>query len=223
MVHPMVQRRPSSDNASKPDRSLLSRLRRGDKEAAADLYKRYARRVLGLVRKNITGRLQSRLDAEDIVQSVFRMFFTAARGSAYDIPATADLWNLISVIALNKLRATAAFHRAAKRDVRLTAELHQDLPARKTRSPSGLEMSQAVIQEALACLPRRQRQILELRLQSYTVEEISQQIQRSKRTVERNLQNVRDQLVTLLQSGRQSRTPSNEDIPRSRGRQSRKG
>jgi RNA polymerase sigma-70 factor (ECF subfamily) len=222
MVHPTVQRRPSSDNASKPDRSLLSRLRRGDKEAASDLYRRYARRVLGLARKSITGRLQSRLDAEDIVQSVFRMFFTAARGSAYDIPATADLWNLISVIALNKIRAMAAFHRAAKRDVRMTAALHLDVPARSTKGPSGLEMSQAVIQEALDSLPGRQRQILELRLQSYTVEEISEQIQRSKRTVERNLQSARDQLVTLLQSGQQSSTPSHDDLPKSRARRSPK-
>jgi RNA polymerase sigma-70 factor (ECF subfamily) len=220
MVHPTVQWGPSSDNASKPDRSLLSRLRRGDKEAASELYRRYARRVLGLARKSISGRLQSRVDAEDIVQSVFRQFFTAARGSTYDIPATADLWNLISVIALNKIRATAAFHRAAKRDVRLTAALHQDAPAGSR--PSGLEMSQAVIQEALDSLPERQRQILELRLQSYTVDEISEQIQRSKRTVERNLQSARDQLVSLLEKGHEPRTPSNEDLPKSRARQSRK-
>jgi RNA polymerase sigma-70 factor, ECF subfamily len=222
MAHPTVQWRLSAENASKPDRSLLSRLRHGDKEAAADLYKRYARRVHGLARKSISGRLQSRLDAEDIVQSVFRMFFTAARGSAYDIPATADLWNLISVIALNKIRATAAFHRAAKRDVRLTAALHQDVPAQRTKGSSGLEISEAVIQEALESLPSRQRQILELRLRSYTVDEISQQLQRSKRTVERNLQGARDQLVILLQSGQQSRTPSHEDIPKSRARRSRK-
>jgi RNA polymerase sigma-70 factor (ECF subfamily) len=222
MVHPTVQWRLSAENVSGPDRSLLSRLRHGDKEAAADLYKRYARRVLGLARKSITGRLQSRLDAEDIVQSVFRMFFTAARGSAYDIPATADLWNLISVIALNKIRAMAAFHRAAKRDVRMTAALHLDVPARSTKGPWGLQMSQAVIQEALDSLPERQRQILELRLQSYTVEEISQQLQRSKRTVERNLQSARDQLVTLLQSEQQSRTESHENTQKPRARQVRK-
>jgi DNA-directed RNA polymerase specialized sigma24 family protein len=141
MLSPKVQWRPSSENDAQPDRYLLLRLRRGDKEAASDLYRRYARRVLGLARKSISGKLQSRLDAEDIVQSVFRMFFTAAQQNSYDIPATADLWNLISVIALNKIRAMAAFHRAAKRDVRLTAALHQDLAEQRIKGREGLELS----------------------------------------------------------------------------------
>jgi RNA polymerase sigma-70 factor (ECF subfamily) len=178
---------------------------------------------LGLARKSITGRLQSRIDAEDIVQSVFRMFFAAAQRSGYDVPATADLWNLISVIALNKIRTAAAFHRAAKRDIRLTAALQLDRVSRWMTGPAGSEIGEAGIQEALASLPPRQRQILELRLQAYTVDEISEQIRRSKRTVERNLQSARAQLVSLLPSGHQSRTPSHEDSSKSRARQSRKG
>jgi RNA polymerase sigma factor (sigma-70 family) len=150
------------------------------------------------------------------------MFFTAAQQNSYDIPATADLWNLISVIALNKIRAMAAFHRAAKRDVRLTAALHQDLAEQRIKGREGLELSQALIQEALDSLPGRQRQILELRLQSYTVEEISRRIQRSKRTVERNLQGARDQLIILLQSGQPSRTESPENIQKPKARQARK-
>src|SRR5262249_34897629 len=105
-------------SAEPSDHSLLRRLRGGDEDAATQLYFRYANRLLALAGRRRDVELASRVDAEDIVQSVFRIFFREAREGHYDVPAGEDLWRLLLVLALNKLRAQRVHHRAAKRDVR---------------------------------------------------------------------------------------------------------
>src|SRR5918911_5741043 len=111
------------------DRSLLRRLRGGSEDPAPNLSRRYAHRLRALARANTSTHLARRVDAEDIVQSVFRVFFAAASQGLYDVPAGEDLWKLLLVIALNKIRSEGVFHQAAKRDVRATAELDRLEPA----------------------------------------------------------------------------------------------
>src|SRR6478672_1608798 len=103
------------------DRSLLRRLRSGSEDAATQLYLRYAHRLRGLVKAQSSPDLARRVEAEEIVQSIFGSFFRGAGNGYYDVPGGEDLWKLFLVIALNKIRAKGAFHRAAKRDIRMTA------------------------------------------------------------------------------------------------------
>ena len=104
------------------DGSLVRRLKGGSEDAATQLYTRYANRLRALARANTSAQLARRVDAEDIVQSVFRIFFAGASRGMYDVPAGEDLWKLLLVIALNKIRGESVYHQAAKRDVRVTAE-----------------------------------------------------------------------------------------------------
>jgi RNA polymerase sigma-70 factor (ECF subfamily) len=99
----------------------LLRLRLGNQDAALQLYLRYAHRLRALAKAQCSAELARRIDTEDIVQSVFGSFFRRAGQGYYDVPAGDELWKLLLVIALNKIRAQSAFHRAAKRDVRRTA------------------------------------------------------------------------------------------------------
>src|SRR5580704_10872173 len=100
------------------DHMLLIELRKGSEQAAAQLYERYVHRLKALAAK-ITGKdLANRFDSEDVIQSVFRSFFERARNGLYDVPTGADLWPLLLVIALQKVRAYGTHHRAARRDVR---------------------------------------------------------------------------------------------------------
>jgi RNA polymerase sigma-70 factor (ECF subfamily) len=186
-------------HAEASDHSLLRRFRRGSQDAATQLYLRYADRLRALARAQCSPDLARRLDAEDIVQSVFGSFFRGASTGYYDVPAGEELWRLFLVIALNKIRAQGAYHRAAKRDVRLTrgseffrqaAEAHAD--------DASLGYLQVVVDDALEQLPPAHRQIVELRVEGYEVSEIAQLTGRSKRTVERILQETRRQLGGLL-------------------------
>jgi len=110
-----------SDSSEEPsDRSLLQRIRHGNQDAASVLYYRYAHRLRALVQAKRSSDLACRVDDEDIVQSVFKSFFRGVSRGSYDVPAGEELWHLFLVITLNKVRAKGVFHRAAKRDVRLT-------------------------------------------------------------------------------------------------------
>jgi len=183
------------------DHSLLRRLRGGSQDAATLLYLRYAHRLRALTRTKFATDLARRLDVDDIVQSVFGSFFRGASRGDYDVPAGEELWKLFLVIALNKIRAKGAYHRAAKRDVRLTAGsevLEQVAETPAEQDEAAFAVLQMTIDEALARLPPQHRQMLTLRIEGCEVAEIAQRMGRSKRTVERILQECRKRLADLL-------------------------
>jgi RNA polymerase sigma-70 factor (ECF subfamily) len=190
------------DNHAISDRELLNRFRQGDREAAAQLYQRYADRLRALTRRKSSTALACRLDPDDIVQSVFRNFFHAARDGGYEVPPGEDLWKLLLVIALNKIRARGTFHRAAKRDVRRTRRIEgldpYTLAKENPHGQAGQTLLRLVAEEALGRLPSLQRTIVKLRVEGYQVHEIAKLTGRSLRTVERTLQNCRKHLAQFL-------------------------
>jgi RNA polymerase sigma factor (sigma-70 family) len=182
------------------DRSLLRRLRRGEDDAATALYLRYAQRLLALTRTQASPELTRKLEAEDIVQSVFLSFFRKAAGGMYDVPEGEELWNLLLVITLNKIRAKGNYFRAGKRDVRLNAagDFPTGDPAMVAPDEMAMAELQLVIRELLATLPAKSAEIIEMRIAGHEVTEIASLSQRSLRTVERTLQEFRQQLSALL-------------------------
>jgi RNA polymerase sigma-70 factor (ECF subfamily) len=200
--HSETGARPPEGNPS--DRSLLKRFRGGQLDAATALYLRYADRLHELARRQASPDLGTRFDPEDIVQSVFRTFFRRAAQGYYDVPEGEELWKLFLVITLNKIRATGAYHRAAKRDVRATvtgAAFDQAVATRSSHDEASLTALRLVIEELLASLPESQRPIIELRIEGYEVAEIARRMKRAKRSVERILQSFRQRLNALLQEG----------------------
>jgi RNA polymerase sigma-70 factor, ECF subfamily len=192
----------SSGVTEPPDHSLLEALREGDRDAATLLYRRYAKRLRQLIRAKCSPQLARRVDAEDIMQSVFYAFFRGASGGCYAVPAGEELWPLLLVIALNKIRTQGSFHRAAKRDVRVTLglddtdALHQAINQLEVDEP--LPFLNMIARETLERMPLSQREIVELRVAGYEVEEIALKVGRSKRTVERLLQACRHELSAML-------------------------
>ncbi len=182
------------------DRSLLKRFQSGQLDAATLLYLRYADRLHALATKQCAPDLAARVDPEDIVQSVFRTFFRRAALGHYEVPQGEELWKLLLVIALNKIRATGIYHRAAKRDVRLTsAGASFDEAVRGTADDEeALITLRLVLGEVLETLAPAQRQIIEQRIEGYEVAEIARNTQRSKRSVERILQEFRKRLRTII-------------------------
>lgn len=174
-------------------------VRDGDEDAAAILYERYARRIFGLVRSNFGEKLSAATEPEDIVQSVFRSVFRGMQSGHYDAPPGSTLWNLMAVIAMNKLRSKASHHQAQRRDS------NRNVPLESTSSldllssdQSSSEFFEVCVRETLEFLRPLDREILTLRIQGHPVDDISEMVRRSCRSVERSLQNSRQQLATLL-------------------------
>jgi RNA polymerase sigma-70 factor (ECF subfamily) len=179
------------------DRSLLRRLQRGQADASTELYLRYADRLHKLAASQSSPDLARRVDPEDIVQSVFRTFFRRANLGQYSVPDGEEIWKLLLVIALNKVRATGAYHRAAKRDVRRTSggePFDRAAESEAGQDETALSFLHLVIEELLEDLPEAYRRMIELRIEGYEVAEIATAVQRSKRSVERVLQDFRRRL-----------------------------
>jgi DNA-directed RNA polymerase specialized sigma24 family protein len=192
--------KPGEGEATASDHTLVRRLQSGEGDAATAIYLRYALRVRQLAAAQLGAGLGRRIDPEDIVQSVFRTFFRRTKGGHYAVPQGEELWKLLLVISLHKIRSTATFHRAAKRDVRQTSSLgERDVSANAGDDQEGHLILRMVIDEMLGELPQVQREMIALRIDGYEVAEIATRTSRAKRTVERVLQNFRIRLAGIIQ------------------------
>ncbi|MHB8970147.1 MAG: RNA polymerase sigma factor [Pirellulaceae bacterium] len=190
------------DSTSEPtDCTLLSRFRNGEDDAATAIYLRYAKRLQLLARAQSGKDLAVRVDPEDVVQSVFRTFFRRASEGHYTIPDGEELWKLFLVIALNKVRELGEYHRAAKRDVGHTTALDtiEDYVAGQQQlNEQAFGVLRMTIDEVLAELPEIQRRMAIMRIEGHGIDQIAKTTRRAKRSVERVLQNFRNQLGTAL-------------------------
>ncbi len=105
---------------------LLDRYRDGDERAAEEIFQRYVQRLIGLARNHISDRLGKRVDPEDVVQSVYRSFYRRASDGQFTLDKTGDLWRLLAMITVNKVRKQANFHCRQKRDIRREQNVSPD-------------------------------------------------------------------------------------------------
>lgn len=179
-------------------RELLERVRIGDEQAAQELYDRYVHRLLALARQRMSHKLRRRVDAEDVVQSACRSFFVRAQHGRFTVKQSGDLWRLLVAITLNKLRMQAKLHRRKKRAMGreesvCAGSCYGLAPERIADEPTPDEAAALAeeIELLMADLKPVEREILQLRLQAYTIDEIAEQVGRSERTVRRLLERLR--------------------------------
>jgi RNA polymerase sigma-70 factor (ECF subfamily) len=164
------------------DRTLLQLFRQGSQAAAQELYERYVDRLIPLARNRLSGRLARRVDAQDVVQSVFRTFFARARNDRFSIEGPDDVYKLLCGITLRKALRQVAYHTAAKRDVhRESVVTPYQLPEAGQKvdpTPSPLAVNAFIeqLEDFVEQLRPEQRQILELRLEGYGPREIAQRL-----------------------------------------------
>lgn len=182
------------------DQSLLRRFRAGNEDAATALYLRYAERLSRLANREVSPDLARRVDSDDIVQSVFRTFFRRAANGQYDVVDREDLWKLLLVMALNKIRSSGSFHRAAKRSASKTISMDGDVSAQELpkNQQEAFQILKLTVEEIVGSLPSEHRDIVWLRIEGLEFDEIVKRTGRAKRTVERILQSFRQTLFTSL-------------------------
>ncbi len=198
--------------AERPDRSdssLLRRFKRGEADAATALYQRYASRLTAFARRQTSARLSSRFDPEDVIQSVFRTFFRRASADSIRAPDGDELWQLLLVIALNKVRRLGRFHRQQLRDAHRTSDGESLGDTATSHDETELLLLQMTIDEALEQFPPLQRRMVEMRIRGETIVEIAQSTSRSRRTVERVLRQFREFISQSLDAPE----PDDESLP----------
>lgn len=182
--------------------NLLARWREGDQQAATELFQRYAERLVALANRRLSAKLTARVAAEDVVQSVYCSFFTGARDGRYVLQESGDLWRLLVTITLHKVQHQFKRHNSGKRAVGMEQPLRDAdgsflLPPELLVNDPSPEESVALtelLDRVMEGLDPVQKRIVELRLQGYNIGEIAEQTSRTRPTVRRVLDRVKQQL-----------------------------
>ena len=161
-----------------------------------ELFHRYATRLLAFARSRLPQDLNSRVDEEDVVQSVFRSFFRRHEQGQFEFESSYDVWQLLAAITYRKVVNTVKHHRRDRRN----SQLDQHKPvdgmlnelAGRTPTPDELNVMFDYLRWILDQLPEQQKQILQLRLEGNSIEEIAERVTLSQRSVKRALARVRE-------------------------------
>jgi len=188
---------------------LMERLRQRDPAAAERIFRDFAGRLIALARSRLAPALRPKLDPEDIAQSALRSFFSRQAETAFTLTDWGGLWAVLVVITLRKCGHQVEYYRAACRDVGREAApvvTEDSLASWQAlgREPAPSEAAQLteLVERAMATLDgERERRMLELSLQGYSVPEISAEVGRSERTVHRVLGRVRQTLESMMDGG----------------------
>jgi RNA polymerase sigma-70 factor, ECF subfamily len=199
LIHPMSDRQLPENISQAPaaetsDGSLVARSRLGDQDAATQLYLRYGGRLTSLVKKQRSTDLACYAGVEDIVQTVFVTFFQRIGEGCYEVPDGGALWKVLAVIARNRVRTTATYYYAGKRNARRTIGGPmgwQCIESKANAHGHGSETFGLFVQEILERLPLRSRLLVGLRLDGFTIAESAQIARCSSRTAERIIQATR--------------------------------
>jgi RNA polymerase sigma factor (sigma-70 family) len=167
-------------------------------EVATKFTQRYLEKLVSLIGANMSARLQSQFDAEDVAQSVLNSWFQGIRRRSIQPQSSAEIWSLISVIALNKIRNRVRAFRAKKREGsrgRESVEIIDSFPEPEPADVIEIEDFLAALNQRLS--PRNQ-QVLQLTLEGRSVREIAESLGVVTRTIQRCRDELRKESLALL-------------------------
>lgn len=181
-----------TDLAHLSDEALVALVARGDDQALAELYDRYAALALGLARRVV----RDAALAEDVVQETFvAVWRSAGRFSAERSSARAWVLMLAHRRAVDLVRA-----RERRRAEQLPEDLDRADP--RARDPAdlvGLGQLRERVARALAQLPDQQREALELAyFGGYTQSELADRLGEPLGTIKSRMHSGLARLRTLL-------------------------
>jgi RNA polymerase sigma-70 factor, ECF subfamily len=187
---------------------LMNRLRTGDNAAAAEVFRRFTDQLIHLARRQLDASTLGKTDPEDVVQSVYRSFFTRYQAGQFDIETWNELWGLLTTITLRKCVNRLEYFQAERRDVRREVNCPPSEEGSGVgwealdREPTPLEATvlAETVEQVLKGTAAVERPIVALSLQGYTTLEICNHVHRSERTVRRVRARLKKQLQSVVHS-----------------------
>ncbi|MCI0683249.1 MAG: sigma-70 family RNA polymerase sigma factor [Gemmataceae bacterium] len=172
----------------------------GVADAERRVVDRYTDGLLKLARQQLPDRFRGRVDAEDIVQSVYRSFFGRLRDGQFKFEDSHDLWRLLIVMTYHKVSNTIKHHLRHRRDLRRerTPAADEALPQPEP-GPEDLAVLQDLLANMLEGLPDAYQRMVTLRLEGFSLEEIAARVNLSRRTIIRVLNKVEASAVERLE------------------------
>jgi RNA polymerase sigma-70 factor (ECF subfamily) len=154
---------------------LIRRVGSGDQQAATQLVQEFEPVVRRVVRARLRGaRARCEFDSMDVCQSVLANFFVRAAAGEYDLKEPDDLIKLLLTMTRNKLAEKMRRQHRLRRDSRRTVGGVEELPlAGRDPTPSSVIASKELLDQARRLLSEEERQLVELRGQGLSWEEVA--------------------------------------------------
>jgi RNA polymerase sigma-70 factor (ECF subfamily) len=166
-------------------------------------FERFTRRLIGLAHHHLDARLRHKIDPEDVVQSAYKSFLLRYGEGALAAEGWDGLWGLLTTITLRKCADRVRYHRAERRDI--CREAAEDEPWRdavgREPTPAQAAALAETLENLLKGLDADERSVVEMSLQGYSTQEISDQLGRAERSVRRLRERVRKQLERVRAEG----------------------
>jgi RNA polymerase sigma factor (sigma-70 family) len=183
----------------------VTALKGGDPAAAQPLWERYHRQLVSLARQKLQSARRRAADEEDVVQSAFHSFFRGvARGRFPQLDDRDNLWRLLVVITARKaLDQLASEHSQRRGGGTLQGESRISPVAGRDDTAIEQVVGDEPTPEFAAQVADQYQRLLELlgddtlrrvavwKMEGLTNDEISAQLDCSRRTVARKLETIR--------------------------------
>jgi RNA polymerase sigma-70 factor (ECF subfamily) len=179
---------------------LLSEMNKGaTDEVGVMIVRRFASRLVALAAARLKNRLRQRIDAEDVVQSVFKSFFRHLDQGELQLLDWDSLWGLLAQAVIWKVGHQHARSRAAKR------ALDKEMPSNDETAflaldptPEAVVIAEEMMDLVLSRLREEHREIFRLSLAGWKHAEIADERGVSIATVGRVLRHARDELKAII-------------------------
>ena len=164
---------------------------------------RLLKRLVPFALTKIDKLLVSKLDPEDIVQSVFRNFFKALQKGNFKPASWEEMWYLLAKMTIWKCNSKLEFYLSQARDVRI--EKSFDSKEDVSTDPLFLD-EKLILEESLDLVmikleDENKKKVFCLILQGHSPAEIAEELGVSKRTVERFKNDIREILTLEINQG----------------------
>jgi RNA polymerase sigma factor (sigma-70 family) len=158
---------------------LMTRVRAGDQNAAAEMVRQYEPLIRREVRLRLQDpRLRTALETLDVCQSVMASFFVRANLGEYELDEPQQLVRLLVTMTKNKVASTARREFRQKRDRRRTGGDDVqllDTPGQQA-TPSKIVADRELLELARGMLPREELRMADLRGGGSTWEQVAEQL-----------------------------------------------
>lgn len=194
-------------NSDETFRALIRRFRSGDQEAAHELVRRYGQIILQVVRRRLPlrDRMRAKFDSMDFVQDVWASFLCDPT-SLPEFDGVSDLVNYLWAMTNNKVgMERRRRYNTDKWDVRrenpLTdanadsnVQTDRELPDCRQSTPSQIAMERELWGNWMRHLKARDCEILRMRREGASFEEIADRLQINEKTPRRLVDRLRKEL-----------------------------
>ncbi len=180
-----------------PESRIISRLEAATDSVAADVDEQYRGRLCRLVECEMNRRFRRREDPEEVVQSAFRTFYRRSAQGEFHIDSSADLWHLLETITRHKILKHVEKLRAGKRDPKREEYPEGDDFRGRGPTPEEAAIAADLMEEALAGMDEIHVQVLHMRLQKCSEEEIADMLSCSRGRVHTKLTRIRQRIQQL--------------------------